>query len=229
MNHPATGLWKPPVFILVALSGCGMFGGGPKPNPVTVSGSAISTETVSLGNGYGLDLPKTIDGFTRTGTEDRPAGTDIVAGYARTVDPAPIIATIRVHKAGEASSLDLLAATPPAATTSKSQASLDASIKQVRRFYPDAEILSTAGAFLVRFGAMQNGRSALLSYVDSMDGVRQPILLRIETFCCADQKWNYEFRFRYPASLAGVDGPIAKFVDGIAWSRDPGESIDKPE
>ncbi len=206
-----------------------MFGGGPKPLTVAISGSAISTESVSLGNGYGLNLPRTLDGFTRTGIEEHARGADIVASYLRPADPGPIIATVRVRKAGAPSSFDLLAAASPAATAAKSQASLDALIAQVRRLHPDAEVTGTAPSYLVRFGAMQNGRSATLSTTDTINGISQPVALRLETFCCADQRWSYEFRFRSPASLAGVDGPITKFIEDVAWSPEPAESIDKPQ
>lgn len=205
-----------------------MFGGGSKPDPVRLSGSSISTETVALGNSYGLNLPKRLDGFVRTDTEDRPHGTDIVAGYARTLDPAPIIATVRVHKVGDSGALGVLTGTTTNSTENRSRAALDASIAQVRRFYPQASVVHTAPAFLVRFGAMQNGRAATLTYTDVMDGVRQPIDLRVMTFCCADGRWSYEYRFRYPASLAGVDGPIAKFLTDLAWSAEPAASVDKP-
>ena len=213
----------------LSVGGCGMFSGGAKPDPVALSGSTISTETVALGNSYGLNLPKRIDGFVRTDTEDRPHGTDIVAGYARTLDPAPIIATVRVHKVGDPGTLSVLTGSTTNATTVRSQAALGASIAQVRRFYPDASVVRTAAAYLVRFGAMQTGRTATLTYTDVMDGVRQPIALRVVTFCCADGRWNYEYRFRYPASLAGVDGPIAKFLDDLAWSAEPSASVDKPD
>ena len=212
------------------MSGCGLFGGGGDKSSYTlVTGTTISTETVSLGDGYGLNLPKTLDGFTRTDTQDRTKEDDIVAGYGRTVEPAPIVATVRVHKAASKSSLDLLSSSSAAATQDQSAASLEASIREVRRFYPSATVSETSPAYLVRFGAMQNGRAATLTFLDVMDGVRQPIALRIETFCCVDEKWDYEFRFRYPASLAGTDGPIAGFLRDIAWSPQPAGSIDKPE
>ena len=220
-----------PLLLVLLLSGCGMFGGDgkTKSDAPLVTGTVISTETVSLGNGYGLNLPKILDGFVRTDTSDPPAGSDVVAGYARTEPPAPIIATVRVHKVGGKGTLDLLAETPPAATLDQSASALKASIAQVRHFYPDATTVATGPAFIVRFGAMQNGRAATLSYVDTMDGVRQPILLRIETFCCLDQTWDYEFRFRYPASLAGTGTPIDYFLRDVAWSPEPSGSIDKPE
>ncbi len=217
---------------LVALAGCGMFGGGSKPAPPPlVVGDAFSAESVSFGEGYGINLPKTVAGFTRTDTQDRGHGTDIVAGYARTLAPAPIVATVRVHKAAEPGALDVLGTgnVNIGADDKRSRAALDRSIAQVQHLYPDARILDTDHSYLVRFGGMQNGRAAILTYTDLLDGVRQPITLRIETFCCVDARWNYEYRFRYPSSLAGVDAPINAFTDAIAWSADPSASIDKPE
>jgi hypothetical protein len=224
------GLRPLAITTLACLAGCGMFGGGgDKPKGPVVTGDAISTETVAVGNGYGLNLPKTLDGFIRTDTDDRVAHDDVVAGYARTIEPAPIVATVRVHKVSVSSGLDILSSTPSAATGNNSRIALDASIAQIRHFYPDAAVASTSNAYIVRFGAMQSGRDAIVSYTDTMDGVRQPITLRVVTFCCADGKWDYEFRFRYPASLAGVHEPIRKFLDDLAWSPEPSGSIDKPE
>ncbi len=216
----------------LALAGCGMFGGGSakKAEPV-VLGDQLSAESVSLEDGYGINFPKTVAGFTRTDTDTHGHGTDYVAGYARTIDPSPIVATVRVHKLDAPSGLDLLGTGSGGVTANAnhSRAALDRSIAQVHRFYPDAQVLDTGPAYIVRFGALQNGRAATLSYIDTINGTRQPITLRIETFCCVDARWDYEYRFRYPASLAGVDQPIASFINAIAWSADPSNSIDKPE
>ena len=217
-----------PLLVCLALSACGLFSPD-KPDAPLIIGTTISTETVSLGGGYGLNLPKTLDGFTRTDPRDRKEGDDIVVDYARTIEPAPMLATVRVHRAGGKSSLDLLTVTSPAATSDRSSAALDASVGRVRRADPSAGVSASAPAFLVRFGAMQNGRAATLSTVDTIDGVRQPIALRIVTFCCVDQKWSYEFQFRSPAALAGTAGPITDFLRDVAWSPEPSGSIDKPE
>ena len=210
--------------VCAPLAGCGS-----KPEPVIVAGSPIATETVALGNGYGLNLPRTLDGFTRTGTETEPHATGIVAGYARSGAPAPITVAVRVHKANEPGSLEVVEGVVTASTGGPSQSALQNAIAEIRHRHPDAVVTDSRNAFLVRFGAMQAGRAATLSYADEIDGVRQPINLHIETFCCADGRWNYEFRFRYPASLAGAPDPIANFVNDLAWSPQPAASIDKPD
>ncbi|HYZ20840.1 MAG TPA: hypothetical protein VE690_01670, partial [Rhodopila sp.] len=98
-----------------------------------------------------------------------------------------------------------------------STGALESSIAQVRRFYPKAEVVEQSAATLVKRGALQSGRSAVLTYRELNHGQERPMKLEIYSFCCAGGRWNYEYRFRYPD---GVQDPaaIAAFLRESSWT-----------
>lgn len=209
---------------ILALAGCGS---APRPLDTALTGTADTTETVATAPGLGLNLPKTLDGFTRVDTEDRHHGADIVAGYARTLDPSPVMATIRLHRL-ESHALEPLFDTGGTDTTgARSNAALDASIAQVRHYYPSATLGPRRDVYLLRFGTIQTGRSTTVTFDDLMDGRRQPIRLEIDTFCCQAGHWDYEYRFRSPRTL-DAHAAISRFLQDIPWSADPAGSVDAP-
>ena len=88
--------------------------------------------------------------------------------------------------------------------------------------------LARSDVYIVRFGAVQHGRTVTLRFTDLLAGRRQPIAMRIETYCCLGGTWDYEYRFR---AQADIDAPALehRFAAGIAWSSDEAGSIDRPE
>lgn len=225
-----------------ALGGCGgmddvgsLFGDGtpgagtgarPMVKGPVVTGTADGTETVTFGNGFGLYLPKNVAGFTREDTSLGHGAPGAVAGYAHLDDPGPVMATIHARRSGADASP--FAGSGPDANAQRSDAALDASIAEARRFYPDLQVGPRSDVFLVRFGAVQHGRSATVRFTDLLAGERQAVAMRIETYCCLGGRWDYEYRFRAPAA---VDAALLEheFANGTAWSRDPSGSIDQPE
>ena len=204
----------------------GLLGGGEAAGKPVVTGTADGTETVGLGQGYGLYLPKNVAGFTREDTSLGHGTPGAVAGYAHLDDPGPVMATIHARRFGGDGSP--FTDDGPDATARRSDAALDASIAEARRFYPDAKPGPRVDVFLVRFGAVQHGRSTTVRFTDLLAGERQAVAMRIETYCCLGGRWDYEYRFRAPAA---VDASLLEhgFAKGTAWSRDPGGSVDRAE
>lgn len=211
----------------LSLGGCGMFGGGGEAAHPLVSGTDDSTETVSLAGGYGLNLPRTLAGFTREDTSLGHGAPGAVAGYAHLDAPGPVMATIHAHQSGGGGG-GPFGGGGPNATGARSDAALDGSLAEVRHYYPDMVAGARSDAYIVRFGAVQHGRAVTVRFTDLLAGERQPIAMRIETYCCLGGRWDYEYRFRAPAA---VDATALehRFAAGIAWSRDEAGSIDRPE
>ena len=211
--------------MVVALGGCG--GDAAVPAGPVVTGTEEGTETVSLGEGYGLFLPKSLAGFAREDTALGHGAPGAVAGYAHPEAPGPVMATIHAH-AFDAGNTLLGGGSGRDATGENSDAALLASIREARRFYPDMVVSPRSDVFIVRFGAGQRGRTATLRFTDLFAGTRQPIAMRIETYCCLGGRWDYEYRFRTAAG-SDVTALEHRFASGIAWSRDPAGSVDRPE
>lgn len=212
----------------IALAGCGLFADdAPKPR-LGLAGSAGATQTVDLGDGYGLYLPTTLAGFTRGGVEDRAKNTEAVADYVLAGPPGPITATIRVSARGGSGGTLIPFIGEPSndATAAESGAALAASLAALRRQDPTATFGAPEDVFLVRFGTIQHGRAVSGTGTDG----GTPVRLRIETFCCVGGRWSYEYRFR----IAQDAGPAAEerdraFERALAWSKDPAASVEPPQ
>ena len=225
-RHMRTGILGVVAAATLTLGGCGMLGGRDGAARPVVSGDADSTETVTLGGGFGLNLPYALAGFTREDTSLGHGAPGAVAGYAHLDAPGPVMATVHAHQAGGGGGP--FGHGGADATATGSDAALDGSLAEVRHYYPAMVAGPRSDAYIVRFGAVQHGRAVTVRFTDLLAGARQPIAMRIETYCCLGGAWDYEYRFRAPAD---VDATALEhqFAAGIAWSRDAAGSIDRPE
>jgi hypothetical protein len=169
---------------------------------------------------WGLATPAKIGDYTRVDLvgADTP-NTGITAGYSRIIDADTVIATVRVHpvqaKTALLSSIDLGSGGITAAGSARA---LDASIAQVHRFYPAAQVQTKSPSFLNQKGVLQPGQSAIVAYDELHAGQQRPMRLAIYTFCCAEGQWSYEYRFRYPATIDDALG-IAEFMRATSWDQ----------
>lgn len=217
---------------LASLAGCGWFGGGGNDThraANALTGTEDTTETVTLGNGDGLNLPVTVAGFTRGEVRVGNKANEAGATYTHEGPPGPIVATVHVRKANAASSLiPFTGGGSDAATRPRSDQTLNALIAQIVQAHPDAAVIGRTDVFLVRFGVVQAGRAAELTATDEIGGQRQPVRVRAETFCCVNNRWNYEYRFEAPAGVPARELENA-FARAVAWSREPGTSVEQAE
>ena len=200
------------------LAGCGWFGGGDDAHKgiSAFSGTDETTDTVNLGNGVGLNLPVAVAGFTRGEVTVGKTATEATATYTH---PGGVEATVHVQQAGGGGSIiPFSGGGSGTATRQRSDAALTASIA---RTHPDATPLGARDdVFTVRFGVVQAGRAVTLATGDRR--------ILIEAFCCIDNKWSYEYRFDAPAG-PDIHDLAKRFADAIAWSREPGNSVEQPE
>ena len=218
--------------VLASLAGCGWFGGGSGDTHKAanaLTGTEDTTETVTLGNGDGLNLPTEIAGFTRNEVRVGNKATEAGATYTRNGPPGPVVANIHVHKVSSGSSLiPFSGGGSDDATRPRSDTALTALIAEITRAHPDAAVIGRSDVFLVRFGTVQAGRAAELTATDEIGGQRQPVRMLAESFCCVNAKWDYEYRFEAPAGVQARELERA-FARAIAWSREPGASVDQAE
>lgn len=217
---------------LAPLAGCGWFGAGPDDTHRAANaftGTEDTTETVTLGNGDGLNLPTTVAGFTRSEVRVGNKATEASATYNRAGPPGPITAIVHVQRVSGGGGLNPFSGDGgPDATKSRSDAALTALIAEISRSHPDAAVIGRSDVFLVRFGVVQAGRAAELTATDELGGQRQPVRVLAESFCCVNGKWDYQYRFEAPAGVQAREIENA-FARAIAWSREPGASIEQAE
>ena len=216
---------------LASLAGCGWFGSSDDTHRAAnaLTGTEDTTETVTLGNGDGLNLPVTVAGFTRREVRVGDRATEASATYAHVGAPGTIMATVRVHQVAGGSGLNPFSGGGgPNATGPRSDAALTALVAEIDRAHPDAAVTGRSDVFLVRFGVVQAGRAAELEATDDIDGRRQPVHVLAESFCCVNGKWNYEYRFEAPAGVQARELENA-FARAIAWSREPAASVEQAE
>lgn len=218
--------------VLASLAGCGWFGGGEDTHKAAnaITGTEDTTQTVTLGNGDGLNLPTTVAGFTRDDVRVGNKATEASGSYTHGGPPGAIVATVHVQQASGGSSLIPFTGGGGGntATKSRSDAALSALVAQITREHPDAALIGRSDVFLVRFGVVQAGRAAELTATDEIGGQRQPVRVLAETFCCVNGKWEYQYRFEAPAGVRAREIENA-FARAIAWSREPGASVDQAE
>jgi hypothetical protein len=188
--------------------------GGPSHTPPT-------NQPVAANQPTDIDLPLQVAHFQRIDVLRRNDDHDVTAGYALGNGQDAIIATVRVHTASDEilPSLSGERVTDP----STSAQSLQASVAQVRHFYPNAALRDVRTVYLVKRGMLQGGRAATLRYEDMLAGQRQKIDLDIYMFCCVDHGKAYEFRIRHAADNA-AGRPAVSFMQALSWS--PGSDSD---
>ncbi len=218
--------------VLASLAGCGWFGGGSDDTHRAANaftGTEDTTETVTLGNGDGLNLPTAVAGFTRGEVLVGNKATEAGATYTSSGAPGPIVATVHVHQAATGSSIiPFTGGGSDDATKPRSDAALTALIADITRAHPDAAVIGRSDVFLVRFGTIQAGRAAELTATDELGGARQPVRVLAESFCCVNGQWDYEYRFEAPVGVQARERENA-FARAIAWSREPASSVDQAE
>ncbi len=194
------------------LAGCG--GGKPAVPPIIVLGDPLSTQTVAFSDGAGLRLPRHLDGFSRRSLGTEPKGRGVTAVYAGAEGGTPVAVTIRVRRVGGGRTL--LTAPPAISTAARSSASLSRAIAALQSSDPGLSAGPAGDIFLVRFGAIQAGRTATLQ------GQGGPIT--VDAFCCVNAIWSYEFE------VAGPGGDTtARFLRDLPWSASTGASIEEPQ
>ena len=208
-------VWLGIVMVAGSLTACG--------GPSHTSGSDATNAPAAAATSFGIDLPPEVAHFERMDIRRRNDGNDVTAGYAFDDGADPVIATVHVRPVADDHLFplftgnriaDLAAATRP----------LEASVAQVRHFYPHAELRDVRPVYLVKRGVLQGGQAATLRYVDTLAGQRQKIDLDIYMFCCVDGRNAYEFRIRHAAD--NNVGPLAvSFLQALSWS--PGSGTDK--
>ncbi len=216
---------------LSSLAGCGWLAGGDDKHKAAsaFTGTEDTTETITLGNGDGLNLPTTVAGFTRSDVRVGDKATEAGATYTHAGAPGSIVATVHVHQVSSGSALNPFSGGgSDTATKPRSDAALTALIADITRTHPDAGVIGREDVFLVRFGAVQAGRAAELTATDELDGQRQPVRVFAESFCCINGKWDYEYRFEAPAGVQARELENA-FARAIAWSREPSASVEQAE
>jgi hypothetical protein len=198
------------VAVAAAVTSCG----GRSHTPAT-NQSAVATQLTDI------DLPLQLAHFQRIDVLRRNDDHDVTAGYALGNGEEAVIATVRVRALSDAILPPLTSerVTDP----STSAQSLQASIAQVRHFYPDAALRDIRTVYLVKRGMLQGGRAATLRYEDMLAGQRQKIDLDIYMFCCVDRGKAYEFRIRHAADN-NVGHLAVSFMQALSWS--PGSDSD---
>jgi hypothetical protein len=197
--------------IASGLTGCG--------GPSDTSGSGATNAPATVAGSPPIDLPPDVAHFQRMDVLRRNDGNDVTAGYALGEGADVVIATVHVRPAADDRLIPLFSGSriaDPSASTHQ----LEASIAQVRHFYPHAVLRDVHAAYLVKRGVLQAGQAATLRYEDMLAGQRQMIDLDIYMFCCVDGRNAYEFRFRHAAD--NIAGRFAvSFMHALSWSFGP--------
>jgi hypothetical protein len=167
------------------------------------------------GNGPGLTLPSQIAGFQRVDLQ-KSGGNATTAGYVLNDSANLVIATVHVQRATTDGPGPLFESSRTADATASTRA-LEASVAQVRHYYPGAVLRDVHNVFLVKRGELQAGRAATLRYNDLLEGKRQAIDLDIYTFCCVDGRWDYEYRIRHAADDDAATA-VMPFMRALDWS-----------
>lgn len=211
------------VALSVALSGCGLFGGGGgKPAQIGLIPGRNDVQTVGYPDGTGLYLPLELDGFTRVDTSQSANAATVVARYRHDGAPGPAEATVRMEKAGGGGSiLPFTGGGSGSATASRSGEALDRIVASMRASDPSLSVLSAADVFLLRFGVLQGGRQAVLSAPSGPDGAR---LVRLQVYCCVASGRLYAISVRSSPSVDTTD-LASRFVRDLPWSADPKTSV----
>ncbi len=153
---------------LLALSGCASDAPAPArqsspPSSATPPGPT-DPDRADFGGGVGLTFPPQAGPFAREDVQRSPSGTGVTVGYALVNAPSPLIPTLRVHPSSASESLLSLGGRASIADAESSRAELQASIVQIRHFYPDAVIRDERPAYVVKPGATQTGMPAPVEY-----------------------------------------------------------------
>ncbi len=199
--------------LLLATGGCDSQSQPAAPPPAT---------GVVVDDGWGLATPGQIGDFTRVDI-DPPAHPQpgVTVGYSHVVGDDAVIATMSVRPRVQSNVLlpgvNLAGGGVDAASSAEA---LTASIAQVRRFYPQAAVVSQGDAYLVQRGALQQGRQAVLEYRVPIDGQQRAMRLHVYSFCCQGGTWAYEYRFRYPATVDD-EAAISTFLRESSWNITP--------
>ena len=215
----------------MGLGGCGWFGGGQHKPPLAFAGTADTTESINLGNGYGLNLPLSVAGFERDSVQLGAGGMDASADYTRRGAPGTVSATVSVHAAAGGGSFAVIPFTgggSGAATQAQSDRALTAAVAAATRGQAGAAEIGRGNVFLVRFGVVQAGRAATVTATGELGGVRQSVRVLLQSFCCVGGKWDYEYRFVAPADVDAREMEN-EFARAVAWSREPAGSVEQPE
>ncbi len=205
---PISRVLAPSLLSLALLSGCG---GGDKhrPPPMLVLGDELSTETVAFADGAGLRLPRHLDGFERTSLVSEPKA----AGATATYEAGATTVTIRVRRVGEGRTLF----SSPASIATGAHSSLTLARETAALLAADPALSAgpPTDLFLVRFGAIQAGRTQTLA------GASGPTT--VDAFCCVNGIWSYVFVI----SGGGIsDG--TRLVRDLAWSASESASVEEP-
>ena len=193
---------------LALLSGCG--GDKHQTPPELVLGDELSTETVAFADGAGLRLPRHLDGFERTSLVSEPKS----GGATATYEAGSTTITIRVRRVGEGRTL--FTSPSSIATGAHSSATLAHEVASLRAADPALAAGPATDFYLVRFGAIQAGRTQTLGGPDAPTTV--------DAFCCVNGIWSYVF------VIGGSEtGDGTRFVRDLAWSASESASVEEPQ
>ena len=202
-------------------AGCGLFGSSHPKAPLSVIDTRGSTTTIALQGGVGLELPRTLDGFELTRRPDQRA-TGVTAVYTRS-GPTPLVATVSATRMKQGGSMLSLTSVSTIASAKQSGKVLDATMSQLRAAHPGLSATPLRDVYLLRFGAIQVGQAAEVTF----DGPGQaPTTISVDTFCCVNGMWSYEYRFQNTG--AAEKETQSRFMRDLPWSADPRASIDEP-
>ncbi len=207
-RNGAPAVFLAPLTLCALLAGCGS--DKHKAPPELILGDQLSTETVAFADGAGLRLPRHLDGFERTSLVSEPKS----GGATATYETGATTITIRVRRVGEGRTL--FSSPASAATSVHSSATLAHEIASLRGAQPDLANARATDLYLVRFGAIQAGRTVTLG------GGLGPTT--IDAFCCINGAWSYVFEIS-----GGDTSDGARFVRDLAWSASESESVEEPE
>lgn len=221
-SPPFAAALAPPVaaLLLLPLADCGVFGSDkPAAPPIAVVGDTISTDTVAFPDGAGLRLPLRLDGFRRGDLAEGRHHDEVDASYARSRGAEDAVAgpggsttaiTVRVDRQGGGHTL--LSTPAPYATTARSDVALRRALARLAAEQPGLRPGPARDVYLLRFGAIQAGRTATL------DGPTGPVT--VSAWCCVHGIWAYTYVIDGP-----VDEAATRFGRELPWSASAAASI----